>query len=44
MYALKDIKYGEELCFNYCSFTESEKEYDQAVCLCGTELCTGKYL
>jgi len=28
MYALKDIKYGEELCFNYCSLTESEKEYE----------------
>lgn len=44
MYALKDIKYGEELCFNYCSLTESEKEFEQAVCLCGTEVCQGRYL
>lgn len=44
MYALKDIKYGEELCFNYCSLTESEKEFEQAVCLCGTEICNGRYL
>lgn len=50
MFAIKDISYGEELCFNYCSvnllyiinylqLTESEKEYDAAVCLCGTEVC-----
>lgn len=44
MYALKDIKCGEELCFNYCSLTESEKEFEQAVCLCGTEICNGRYL
>lgn len=44
MYSLKDIQYGEELCFNYCSLTESEKEYESAVCLCGTEYCTGRYL
>ena len=25
-------------------FTESEKEFDSAVCLCGTEMCSGKYL
>ena len=44
MYSLKDISYGEELCFNYCSLTESEKEFESAVCLCGTEFCTGRYL
>lgn len=44
MYAIKDIGYGEELCFNYCSLTESEKEYESAICLCGTEVCQGKYL
>ena len=26
MFSHKDIKFGEELCFNYCSFTESEEE------------------
>lgn len=44
MYAIKDIKNGEELTFNYCSSTESEKEFDQALCLCGTVLCSGKFL
>lgn len=44
MFAIKDINYGEELCFNYCSVTESEKEFDSAQCLCGTEVCTGRYL
>lgn len=44
MYAIKDINYGDELCFNYCSLTESEKEYESAICLCGTEVCQGKYL
>ena len=44
MYALKDIEYGEELTFNYCSFTESKKEHEEAVCLCSNKLCTGQYL
>lgn len=44
MFSTKDIRYGEELCFNYCSVTESEKEFDSAVCLCGTVECTGRYL
>jgi [histone H3]-lysine4 N-trimethyltransferase ATXR3 len=44
MYALKNINMGEELCFNYCSLTESEKEFETAVCLCGTEYCSGRYL
>ena len=39
MFAIKDVGFGEELCFNYCSLTESEKEYESAVCLCGTEVC-----
>ena len=44
MFATKDVAYGEELCFNYCSVTESEKEFDSAACLCGTYDCTGRYL
>lgn len=39
MFAIKDINFGDELCFNYCSLTESEKEYEAAICLCGTEVC-----
>jgi len=44
MFAIKDITYGEELCFNYCSVTESEKEYESACCLCGTVECSGRFL
>ena len=44
MFAIKDVAYGEELCFNYCSVTESEKEFEAACCLCGTVECTGRYL
>ena len=44
MYAIKDIQFGDELCFNYCSLTESEKEYESAVCLCATEICQGRFL
>ena len=44
MFATKDVKFGEELSFDYHSFTESEKEFEEAVCLCGTGQCKGKYL
>ncbi len=44
MFAIKDVKFGEELCFNYCSVTESEKEFESASCLCGTEICSGRFL
>jgi hypothetical protein len=44
MFASKQIKYGEELCFNYCSMTESEKEFEAAACLCGTVKCDGRFL
>ena len=44
MFTQKDIKYGEELCFNYCSFTESEEEYRSAACLCGSTRCEGRFL
>lgn len=44
MWAIKDVTYGEELSFNYCSVTESEKEFESAVCLCASELCYGRYL
>lgn len=44
MFTNKLIEYGEELCFDYCSATESEKEYEQAICLCGSSFCKGRYL
>ncbi len=44
MFAIKDIKYKEELTFDYCSFTESEKEHLSSICLCGDKLCKAYYL
>lgn len=44
MYAMKDISYGEELTFDYCSVTEELNEFKKAFCLCGTKRCRGKYL
>ena len=44
MFAIKDVAYGEELSFNYCSVTESEKEFESSCCLCGTVECTGRFL
>lgn len=44
MFATRNIKYGEELSFDYKSVTESQKEFDSAICLCGTYQCKGYYL
>ena len=44
MYAIRDIAFGEEMTFDYNSVTESEKEFEQAICLCGTYRCLGRYL
>ena len=44
MYSQKAIRFGDELTFDYCSFTESEKEYLNSVCLCGGAQCRGFYL
>lgn len=44
MYAMKDIKFGEELTFDYCSVTEDCNELKKAFCLCGSKKCRGKYL
>ena len=35
---------GEELTFDYASVTESEKEFREAICLCGTAACRGSFL
>ena len=35
---------GEELTFDYSSVTENEKEFKQAICLCGTRMCRGSFL
>ena len=44
VYASRDIGFGEELCFHYNSITEDEKEWRDAVCLCGTAACNGHFL
>ena len=44
MFATQKIRFGDELSFNYCSFTESQTEFDNAQCLCGAMFCTGKFL
>jgi hypothetical protein len=44
MFTTRDIKYGEELTFDYNSVTESEKEFESAICLCGTWRCLGRFL
>ena len=44
VYTLRHVRPGEELTFDYSSVTESEKEFKQAICLCGTQKCRGSYL
>ena len=44
MFSQKSVKYGEELCFNYCASTESEEEFRTAACLCGSTICQGTFL
>ncbi|KAG7667610.1 hypothetical protein Ndes2437B_g07622 [Nannochloris sp. 'desiccata'] len=44
LYTLRHVHEGEELTFDYSSVTESEKEFRDAICLCGTHMCRGSYL
>ena len=44
MYALTDIKYLDELTFDYNSITESREEHLNAVCLCSSSVCRSFYL
>lgn len=44
MYALADIKYLDELTFDYNSITESREEHLNAVCLCASSICRSFYL
>ena len=43
-YAKKDVRPGEELCYNYHSCTDSMKEVEAAFCLCGAKRCRASYL
>ncbi|KAL3509629.1 hypothetical protein ACH5RR_029030 [Cinchona calisaya] len=44
IYAVRPIRYGEEITFDYNSVTESKEEYEASVCLCGSQVCRGSYL
>lgn len=44
LYTLRHVAEGEELTFDYSSVTESEKEFREAICLCGTQNCRGSFL
>jgi hypothetical protein len=44
VYTLRHVHEGEELTFDYASVTESEKEFREAICLCGTAACRGSFL
>lgn len=44
MYAIKNIEKGEELTFDYCSYTESLEEQKKSICLCGEYKCKIFYL
>ncbi|EFJ04494.1 hypothetical protein SELMODRAFT_432361 [Selaginella moellendorffii] len=44
VYALRPIQNGEELTFDYNSVTESKEEYNNSICLCGSQCCRGSYL
>jgi len=44
MYAMESIECGQELTFDYHSFTELADEYSKAICLCASSTCRGHYL
>ena len=44
MYAFRNIVYGEQLTFDYCSMTESNYQHINSICLCGMKRCRGFYL
>ncbi|KDD72435.1 hypothetical protein H632_c3349p0, partial [Helicosporidium sp. ATCC 50920] len=44
LHTVREVKEGEELTFDYCSVTESERELREAICLCGSVHCRGSYL
>ena len=44
MFSVGEVSFGEELTFDYNSITEKEKEFKEAICLCGSYYCRGHYL
>lgn len=39
--AIKDIKPGEEITYDYCFEFDDDAEYKRHVCKCGTKSCSG---
>lgn len=44
LYTLREVAPGEELTFDYACVSESEREFREAICLCGSTSCRGSYL
>ena len=44
MTTLRDLEVGEELTFDYSATTDSLKEFQAAICLCGSKRCRGSFL
>ena len=44
MVTTRDVKHGEEICWDYRCQTDSEKEMRRAICLCGSKHCRVSYL
>lgn len=44
LYTLREVAPGEELTFDYACVSESEREFREAICLCGSVGCRGSYL
>lgn len=44
MTTTRHVNFGEELTHDYCSLTNSEKEWQAAICLCGMTECRGSFL
>ena len=42
--SVKPIQLGEELCFDYSCVSESNKEFQKAICLCGSPQCRGSFV
>ena len=44
MRAMRNIEKGEELTIDYNCVTDSMREYQAAICLCGAHDCRGSFL
>ena len=44
LHTTRPIKAGEELTFDYAACTSSEREWREAICLCGAPSCRGSFV